>query len=96
MKKNTLLLLVYAILLFSCSSSSTQDTQNTSGTQTPDVNETENTSAEWVIPVNEVLDGGPGRDGIPALIRTRVGPNIAYQAVVSAGMSAWTGDLKEP
>lgn len=67
MKKNTLLLLVYAILLFSCSSSSTQDTQNTSGTQTPDVNETENTSAEWVIPVNEVLDGGPGRDGIPAL-----------------------------
>jgi len=71
MKKNTVVLLVYAFLLFSCSSSSTQETQIGSGTPgpnaNPDPNETENTSTEWTIPVNEVLDGGPGRDGIPAL-----------------------------
>lgn len=71
MKKNTLLLFVYAMLLFSCSSSSAQETQGTSGAQKPnsnlDPNETENTSAEWLIPVNKVFDGGPGRDGIPAL-----------------------------
>ena len=22
---------------------------------------------EWLIPVNEVIDGGPGRDGIPSI-----------------------------
>lgn len=68
---NTLLLLVYALSLFSCSSSSTQETRSTSSTQTPnsnpDPNETENTYTEWLVPVSEVLDGGPGRDGIPAL-----------------------------
>ena len=71
MKKNTLLVSVLTVMLFSCSSSSTQEIQGTSGTPVgnpnPDPNETENTSTEWTIPVNEVLDGGPGRDGIPAL-----------------------------
>ena len=71
MKRNILLLLVYTFSLFSCSSSSTQETQSTSGTQpsntNPDPSETENNYTEWLIPVSEVLDGGPGRDGIPAL-----------------------------
>ena len=71
MKKNTLLLFVYAMLLFTSSSSGTQETQGTSGAQTPNSNpnpnETVNTATDWIIPVNKVLDGGPGRDGIPAL-----------------------------
>ncbi|SDL73572.1 DUF3179 domain-containing protein [Kriegella aquimaris] len=71
MIRNTLVFLVYALSLFSCSSSSTQETQNTSGTRpsnsNPDPNETENTYTDWLIPVSDVLDGGPGRDGIPAL-----------------------------
>lgn len=59
-----IVLLVFAIAMvqLSCSTSSTQDTP-----QNPDVDEVENTSTEWSIPVSEVLDGGPGRDGIPAL-----------------------------
>ena len=32
-----------------------------------DQNDTEN-NAEWLIPSAEVRDGGPGKDGIPALI----------------------------
>ncbi len=61
--KNTLFLLACGTLLLSCSSSSTQQTE-----QNPDVQGNPNPSSnEWSIPVSEVLDGGPGRDGIPAL-----------------------------
>lgn len=62
--KNTFYVLAFTVLLFSCSTSSTQDTP-----QNPESGEVEieNTSTEWSIPVSEVLDGGPGRDGIPAL-----------------------------
>lgn len=72
MKKNRLLLWVFTLLLFSCSSSSTQENLNTTGTQDPNLNpdpiEIENNSTVWTIPVEEVLDGGPGKDGIPALV----------------------------
>jgi hypothetical protein len=65
MKKNTLLILTLGMTLFACSSSSTQETTaNQDETGAPPV---ANTSNEWSIPVSEVLDGGPGRDGIPAL-----------------------------
>jgi hypothetical protein len=59
MKKN-LFLIIFSLLLFSCSKSNTQNSPTNS-------DEIENTSVEWSIPVAEVLDGGPGRDGIPAL-----------------------------
>lgn len=60
--KKTIFLLAFMTIVLSCSTSSTQDTpQNTNS------GELENTSSEWRIPVAEVLDGGPGRDGIPAL-----------------------------
>lgn len=52
----------FSVLLLNCSTSSTQETA-----RDPDSGEVENTSTEWSIPVEEVLDGGPGRDGIPAL-----------------------------
>lgn len=60
--KTILYVIAFMVLLFSCSTSSTQETP-----QNPDSGEVENTSTEWSIPVEEVLDGGPGRDGIPAL-----------------------------
>jgi len=53
--RNTMLLLVATTLLWQCSSSST--VEQPEETDTP----------EWSIPIAEVLDGGPGRDGIPAL-----------------------------
>ena len=64
MKKNILLATICAVSLLACSTSSTQET--TTAVQ-PENNTPENTSQEWSIPVSEVLDGGPGRDGIPAL-----------------------------
>lgn len=61
--KTKLLLIACVFALLSCSKSSTQSTANPE----IDTEEIENTSVEWSIPVSEVLDGGPGRDGIPAL-----------------------------
>lgn len=60
--KKTIFLFAFMTVLFSCSTSNTQDTP-----QNPEIGEVENTSSDWSIPVDEVLDGGPGRDGIPAL-----------------------------
>ena len=57
--------LVCAGLLFSCSTSSTQESNPIQG---QDNNPPPVTSVEWSIPISEVLDGGPGRDGIPALV----------------------------
>lgn len=66
--KKIIFLFAFMIVLFSCSTSNTQDTPQISEVGNPDdVDEIENTSLEWSIPVSEVLDGGPGRDGIPAL-----------------------------
>lgn len=65
MKNNALVSALFAMTLLSCSSSSTQETTTDPvGTETPTV---ENTATEWSIPIAEVLDGGPGKDGIPAL-----------------------------
>lgn len=57
MKKLALLFIVVA--LFSCQSEDDNTNQN-------------NFSTEWSIPISEILDGGPGVDGIPALIN----PNL--------------------
>jgi len=66
MKKSIFLFIVSSVL-FSCSSSSTTDI---------DPGLIDNTSLEWSIPVAEVLDGGPGRDGIPALVNpTLISPS---------------------
>ena len=65
MERNILLLSICTVLLLACSTTSTQETTTTpveTGNNIP-----ENNSQEWSIPKSEVLDGGPGRDGIPAL-----------------------------
>lgn len=67
MKRITILLLFSFII--SCSTSSTQEDTVTnpnpdgggSGTPPP-------ANTGWSIPIEEVLDGGPGKDGIPALV----------------------------
>lgn len=61
MKK--LLVCACIALLYSCSSSSsTEQVAPGQGNNDPPI-----TSLEWSIPKSEVLDGGPGKDGIPAL-----------------------------
>ncbi len=66
--KKKLFLIVCIVTLFSCSTSSTQSITG----QETDSDDIENTSNEWSIPVSEVLDGGPGRDGIPALVNPQM------------------------
>ena len=63
--KKKIFTLVCAGLLISCSSSSTQESTPIEG---QDSNSPPVTSVEWSIPISEVLDGGPGKDGIPALV----------------------------
>lgn len=61
MKKMLLTLMTAGLFFVSCSSTGTQD---------PAPNPTDDqpvATNEWSIPVADVFDGGPGRDGIPAL-----------------------------
>ncbi len=50
-----ILMVIVTILFYYCSDEPLTQTQ------------TKNNSGKWLIPENEVFDGGPGRDGIPAL-----------------------------
>jgi len=50
---------IILLFLFSCGS-----LENGVGTGNRQGN---NTSGQWTIPISQVIDGGPGRDGIPAL-----------------------------
>ena len=52
---NSLLALLFSFLILSCGSSQ-DDTLPAGGS-----------SQEWLIPSNEVMDGGPGKDGIPSI-----------------------------
>lgn len=61
MKKIVTFIICAMMFQYSCSSSSTQD-QNTDPN-----NEDSSESSVWSIPLADVFDGGPGRDGIPAL-----------------------------
>lgn len=58
MRNALVLLLVSSTLLCQCSTSSTSST-----VEQPEGSDTD----KWSIPLSDVLDGGPGRDGIPAL-----------------------------
>jgi len=61
MKKIVTFIICVMMFQYSCSSSSTQDQD------TDPINENPSESSVWSIPFAEVFDGGPGRDGIPAL-----------------------------
>ncbi len=61
-------LIVFAciLVLYACSSSSSSE--DLGPLQGQDNNNPTPVSLEWSIPKSEVLDGGPGKDGIPALV----------------------------
>lgn len=63
MKKLSIFSLFFVSLLlpFSCAEVEPPTTRPGGGTSSP------NTNSDWLIPQNNVLDGGPGKDGIPAL-----------------------------
>ena len=82
--------IILSFLLLGCTSSSSEDIRpdfiENEGNQVDEVEQTDdegqtddsntNISEGWSIPVEEVLDGGPGKDGIPALVNPElVGKN---------------------
>ncbi len=66
MKKIVTFIICAMMFQYSCSSSSTQDQD------TDPNNENPSESSVWSIPLADVFDGGPGRDGIPALGESRI------------------------
>jgi len=62
MKKKTPTILFCMLLIVSCSSSDASDDQ--SGTP---IGGEPNSSNEWLYPISEIRDGGPGIDGIPSI-----------------------------
>jgi len=70
MKKIIYYLFAFA-LIFSCSPDSTNN--NNSGNSGDSNNNgnngngNDNNSVAWLIPLKEVVDGGPGKDGIPSI-----------------------------
>ncbi|MFS4455028.1 DUF3179 domain-containing (seleno)protein [Maribacter sp. 2304DJ31-5] len=59
--KKIMILILLSTLMVACSSSNSNN-----GIDLPSLD------SEWSIPVSEVLDGGPGRDGIPALVNPQL------------------------
>lgn len=68
--KKKIFTLVFIGLLLSCSTSSTQESNPIQGQGN---NQPPVSTVEWSIPISKVLDGGPGKDGIPALVN----PNLS-------------------
>lgn len=65
--KKYILKLILMLLIFSCSSIANDNDQNGIGgsSSMPDNGITDSNS--WLIPINEIRDGGPGKDGIPSI-----------------------------
>ena len=61
MKKIVMFIICAVMFQYSCSSSSTQDLDIDPNNENP------SEPSVWSIPLADVFDGGPGRDGIPAL-----------------------------
>ncbi|WP_303318697.1 DUF3179 domain-containing protein [Flavivirga abyssicola] len=59
MKKNVFYLFACCSLLISCSSSDINNDTTPGGAN--------NNSGQWLIPISDVKDGGPGKDGIPSI-----------------------------
>ena len=53
-----IIVLSFAILLFSCGDDDSMINPPMNGNPDP---------SEWLVPQNEVRDGGPGKDGIPSI-----------------------------
>lgn len=71
--KNKIITFVCVGLLMACSSSSTRDSESNQEPNNPLPDSGSGTNVTWSIPIEEVLDGGPGKDGIPALVNPNFG-----------------------
>lgn len=68
MRKIVLIMTIIGFILGSCSSVDDQRTETPGNPVGNNDDDPEvGTSGEWSIPIDQVLDGGPGKDGIPAL-----------------------------
>jgi hypothetical protein len=61
--KKTVLVIFGIIFIISCSSSGNNETPN----DLPNNGNNNSANQEWLIPINEVKDGGPGKDGIASI-----------------------------
>lgn len=66
MKKFIVIFIGLSFCIFSCSSSNHSGNVDTTQVD-PNDSDNGNTNSEWLIPISEVRDGGPGRDGIPSI-----------------------------
>ncbi|WP_343487965.1 DUF3179 domain-containing protein [Allomuricauda sp. d1] len=71
--KRIMCFLLLTIIVTSCDSSAVSIT-DTGGANSGQNGTDDGTSqnAQWSIPVSQVVDGGPGKDGIPALVRPKM------------------------
>ncbi len=69
MKNNILILIFSVLLIMSCGGADDTITPSTNGGSNTGGNNTGGPVDlnEWLIPVSEVRDGGPGKDGIPSI-----------------------------
>jgi hypothetical protein len=66
--KKKFMYLILLLLIASCSSGGNDDTAiPTNPNNNNGNNNNNNPTPEWLIPINEVRDGGPGKDGIPSI-----------------------------
>jgi hypothetical protein len=64
MKTISIFLLASFVMLSACTD---EEITNLDGTPIPPGGDDSNNQSSWLIPQNEVRDGGPGKDGIPAI-----------------------------
>lgn len=68
MKNKIIFLFVLSLLLVACGGNGDDVYSNNTGSLPPiDDDGGSNNTNEWLIPISEVIDGGPGKDGIPSL-----------------------------
>lgn len=71
------LLVHFVLLTFQSCIDSNTEFDSSDSIQDGNGNHASPASSRWSIPVDQVLDGGPGKDGIPALINPELVPKEA-------------------
>ena len=70
MRKSVFYFLVMGSVIISCSDGNdviAADTDQNNPINNSNDNPIDNTNTNWLIPINDVKDGGPGKDGIPSI-----------------------------
>lgn len=71
--KKMIYLLFVSVIALSCSSSEVSvGNANGDGSSQEETFSNDPRDSEWSIPISQVIDGGPGKDGIPALVNPRM------------------------